>query len=74
MNNIPFEMIYKESYMDKGKKVLVYDFIHDTIDTFQSCALCWVPSSKAWLTAPVALLTPVIKTKKKKLNEDIINE
>lgn len=69
MNNIPIKMIYKENHMDDGKEVLVYDFLHETIETYQSFALCWVPSSEMWITVPIVYLTPVMNFKKKKLNE-----
>lgn len=71
MNNTPIKMIYKENHRDHGKEVLVYDFLHDITDTFLSFALCWIPSTSTWITVPVADLTPVIVTnrKKKKLNE-----
>ena len=71
MINVPHEMIYKENINDEGRVVLVYDFIHDIVETFQTYALCWVPSSNSWLTTSVAFLTPVNKIKKKKLNEGV---
>lgn len=71
MNNPPIKMTYQETSLDKPKEVDVYDFMHDTIETMQSWALCWVPKGQCWITVPVAFLSPIIsEPKKKKLNED----
>ena len=71
MNNMPFKMLWKESTWEEAKTVYVYDFVHDITDTFLSMALCWVPSTKTWVTVPVGVLTPIITITKKKLNEVI---
>ena len=47
--------------------VHVYDFMHETIETFQTFALCWCPWNESWITVAVAYLSPIID--KKILNE-----
>lgn len=69
MSNPPIPMLYRELSCMEPKEVLVYDFMHDTQDTFQTLAVCWVPSIKSWLTINIAALTPIVD-KKKTLNED----
>ena len=71
MSNVPIPMLWQELDWQKTKKVLVYDFLHETIETFQTFALCWVPSTHMWLTIPISALKPDTKTV---LKEDITNE
>lgn len=61
--NVPIRMMCKESGWSAAKEVLVYDFMHDIVDTFQSFALCWVPSSQGWITVNVACLEPILSNK-----------
>ncbi len=74
MNNPPIKMILQPTQQDIPKEVDVYDFMHDTYETFQSLALCWDPKGKVWYTVPVASLIPIEnKPKKTKLNEKVDN-
>lgn len=74
MNNPPIRMILQETSNDTPREVDVYDFMHDTMETFQSLALCWMPKGQAWTTVPVAFLRPIEdKPKKTKLNEKVEN-
>lgn len=73
LNNSPLKMILQESFEDQPREVWVYDFMHDTVETFQSLALCWDPSSKVWLTIPVACISPIEHPRKQKLNETVDN-
>ena len=71
-SNFPIKMIWQEAGWAKPKEVFVYDFMHDTVETFQSLALCWVPSSDGWATINVACLRPISKSKT--LTEDTKDE
>ena len=72
MNNPPIKMLLQESTNSEIIEVDVYDFMHDTTETFQSLALCWVEKDKIWTTVPVGFLSPInIKTKTQKLNEEV---
>lgn len=76
MINSPLNMYYQETHMTKPREVLVYDFMHDTLETLQSWALCWDIKSEAWITVLVAFLSPpeelTMKSTKQKLNEEVI--
>ena len=65
----PLRLMFKDPDTQKTEEVSVFDFIHDTQDTFQSLALCWVPRTESWMTISVALLSP-IDSKKKLLKEE----
>lgn len=62
----PVKMKYKSGPYEEAFDVIVYDFYHT--QELESFALCWVPSKKYWVTAPIFTLTPI--SSKTTLNEN----
>ena len=69
MKNDYIKMNCKLETWKEPREVHVYDFMHETIETFQTFALCWCPWNESWLTVGVVYLSPI--TDKKILNEVI---
>lgn len=75
MCNPPVKMLLQYTPQDTPQEVLVYDFMHETQETFQTLGVCWSEKTEAWFVVPLASLTPIIepKSKKKKLTEEVLH-
>lgn len=65
----PVKMNYSTNSFSSAVEVDVYSFEFDNIELV-CYAICWVPTNKEWLIAPIHTLTPINK-KKELLNESV---
>ena len=61
----PVKMLYQETSFSAIIEVDLYH-IYTDFQTFESLAICWVPSRECWMTTPIYDLKPI--KKKEKLN------